>query len=287
MPYRHEINTADPFKISPRAVSIEVADVVIPPPPGYEPPAIPVYEAPLPTVMRTMDAETIDLEKMIYERSFQRALDVFVYLCRCQRCPKTWYTLQQTPPKTCPGCRSPWWNRPYKAGNHPIEVARAEPKKKKKKAKRGPIIPGRGRGRPRKYAIEEVPTEWAAKAQAEREASLPEVPMELLGAVDQPANPPSPGYGGAAAADDENFPVPTPFDSRPPVPDVPVALAYSPVQTGQPADGGNRSPVADPRGYTVGADLTLKPEPPPAPQITTGVEPPPMPEDWDDDWHPS
>lgn len=38
--------------------------------------------------------------------------DVVVTQCECLRCPHKWYPRKPELPKTCPKCRSPYWNTP-------------------------------------------------------------------------------------------------------------------------------------------------------------------------------
>lgn len=194
-------------------------DFIIPPPPGITTtplaPTVPSAPVKAPIEPGTVHHQVRDY---VEQQAYQEIFDVKVFRCTCQRCPKVWITMQQTKPKTCPNCKSPWWDRRPSQKMGPVYTARGN-KKKKGKGKFGMrrLKPGwTGRGRPPKDAYEDVETEGTFGGNVVLPEEVPEIPVALLGALGEPAVTFDQGDSGTAAADEEDFPVPTPFDTPAP-----------------------------------------------------------------------
>lgn len=229
MGYKHEFNSS----------SLE--DIVIPPPPG----AVTGANSPVKAGLEIGSIQH-QVKEIVRQQSYQQVFDVNVFRCTCQRCPKIWITLQQTPPKTCPACKSAWWQvRPsgHMARTEEGPNRRGGRKKTKLRLKADWV----GRGRPPKHAYEEVGADGKViSAPMEYREDLPEVPMELLGTLDTVEVAPDPGDRGTAVFDDEAFPVPTPFNNPTFIPYAPVDAGDPEVQTGQPTDdGGSPEPSSE------------------------------------------
>lgn len=238
-------------------------ELIIPPPPG-------ITTGPASPVKAAMEPGSVQerVKEAVRQQSYQEVFDVKVFRCTCQRCPKIWITMQQLPPKTCPNCKSPWWQeRPSVYMNPEMKAARMGKKKKgKKRLKAGYIT---GRGRPPKHAYEEMGGERISGGYVDLPEEIPEVPVALLGAVGESASAYDQGYAGTTAADEEDFPVPTPFDTPAPRPVTVEPVVYPQLQTGQPAHVGG-SP-----GF---ASEVL---PPPALDPDLDGPPTPIDDDWD------
>lgn len=253
MAYKHDFNSGK-------------VDFIIPPPPG-------ITTAPSNPVKAAMEAGTVhqQVREYIEQQSYQEVFDVKVFRCTCQRCPKVWITLQQVKPKTCPNCKSPWWDQRPSPKMGPILTARGK-KRGRYKTSAKKLKPGwTGRGRPPKDAYEDVGAEGLPGGYVVLPEEIPEVPVALLGTLDQSGDAYDQGDAGTAAADEEDFPVPTPFDtpaSRP-APVEPVADTELPA--GQPVDVGGRE------------DFASEVLPPPA--LDPDLDgPPPLHVDEEDDW---
>lgn len=217
-------------------------DFIIPPPPGVVPgtmmpPPTSMPAAP-PVIKAAQEPGSIQnqVKEVVRQQAYVELFDVRVFRCTCQRCPKVWITMQQTPPKTCPSCKSPWWSeRPSGYMNPELKASMQKKKKGKKKLKAGYVT---GRGRPPKHAYENVGPAGVPGGNVVLPEEIPEVPVALLGALDQSASAFDQGYAGTASADEENFPVPTPFDTPAPRPAAVEHVAYSELPAGQPADVG-------------------------------------------------
>lgn len=229
MPYRHEIIGGD-FSIP-----------VIPPPPGHEqhsnPPTKVMYENTVPDEI---------IKENVRARAWRPVNDIVVYRCECQRCPKIWFSLMQSPPKTCPTCRSAWWMEP----RSPHMAPPADPKPKRGQKNRAGKSKGgssRGPGRPRKYAPRELVANRGVEPAVVAEEALPDIPLEVLEAVGTTQNTPDAGGRVGQAAVDEDFPVATPLDDGLPLPSVSGVIADQAPRSGQPAhDGGlPTAPVED------------------------------------------
>lgn len=223
MPYRHEIMNEGEFTLP-----------IIPPPPG-------IVSAPRADVKAAYESTSAfgQIKAEIARQSYQQVFDVAVYRCICQRCPKVWITFQNPAPRTCPSCKSCWWNVPRPANAAPPPDGGFGVTKKKKK------VPGRKRGRPRKNAVSEVRTQGAPFVPDSWPEEVPEIPVALLGTVGEPEVAPDSGDRGAAAVDEEAFPVSTPFDIPAPSAAAVDVVADSPLPTGQSTDVGGRSRFAD------------------------------------------
>jgi hypothetical protein len=207
-------------------------EFIIPPPPG-------ITTGPASPVKAAMEPGSVQerVKEAVRQQSYQEVFDVKVFRCTCQRCPKIWITMQQLPPKTCPNCKSPWWQeRPSGYMNPEMKAARMNKKKKGKKRLKAGYIPSRGR--PPKNAYEDVGAEWSAGGGMVLPEEIPEVPVALLGAMDQPADAFDQGYAGTAVADEEDFPVATPFDTPAPRPTAVDSIPDPQLPTGQPTDVG-------------------------------------------------
>lgn len=213
-------------------------DFVIPPPPG----AAPRNDVKSLEVTKTPDQILAD---MAFERAWKLVPNVPVHQCTCQRCPKVWFTLQPRPPKTCPACRSPWWTDP-----RTIHTKRA-PDVEKKSFKIKEEKRGRKKGGKNKPKEPDAGARMEENGQSSQPLSgpqeIPEIPMEILGALGELTNPsPIPESGGeedhagavsAEAPTDAGLPLP---------PDDPV-IPDTGVETGQPAhDGGSPATPVDP-----------------------------------------
>jgi predicted Zn-ribbon and HTH transcriptional regulator len=241
----------------------------IPPPPGVAPSGNTkiIVEASTPQAI---------VDRIAIERSYRKVENVTVHECRCQRCPHVWHTLLPHKPKTCPGCHSAWWDTPKKSkfGALPAggpEHGGTNGKKKKKKQKATPMKVKRPVGRPRKNVVPALEKGWGTPEHGNGPQEVPEIPVELLGAVGEPQNAPDEGGYISEAEVADPFPVATPFNTG--VFEYPFRRPQDgpPVEVRQPVHvGGSQNPPVE-----------REPE-------TTGIEPPPIPElDYDDDWHPS
>lgn len=138
---------------------------MIPPPPG----------AALRPELRHLAERGTAMEQVrqeIEDRSYRAVSNVQVFRCECQRCGHVWHTLQQTRPRTCSNCRSPWWDRAKTVNVAPV----VKGKKRKRKTGGKP-------GRPRKYARREVEAGGGVAVGESSITEVPEVPVGLLGSV--------------------------------------------------------------------------------------------------------
>lgn len=51
-----------------------------------------------------------------YQRTILVALERGLAYLKCLRCGHRWPQRQEKPPKQCPRCHSPYWNRPRRSG---------------------------------------------------------------------------------------------------------------------------------------------------------------------------
>ena len=218
------------------ADSFDPSMFVIPPPPGSA--TGPRNDVKAMTIAETPEAI---VEAIAFARAYQRVEGVAVYRCECQRCPKVWFTLQQTRPKTCPACRTAWWDRPRSPNQAPPPGMMEKPKKKKS-------VKGGKVGRPRKNAVQKVEPARPVERYVAREEEIPEVPVALLGAMGGFEAAPGQGIGRTTSADEEEFPVATPFNGGIPLPVMPARYPDPAVAPGQPADDRGSTPPADPSG---------------------------------------
>jgi hypothetical protein len=171
------------------------------------------------------------IRKEIEDRSYVPVSSVQVYRCECQRCAHVWHTLQKTRPKTCSNCRSPWWDRPKTvSGPGPVEKG----KKRKHKTGRKP-------GRPRKHAREEVAAGRPDAIGESAVAEVPEVPVELLGAMGGFETASGGFDGGDAGSIEGAVPMEASGDSGSFVPAVHTGGSDQGVAVGQSVDGGGRA----------------------------------------------
>lgn len=178
------------------------------------------------------------------DRAYRAVSNVQVFECTCLRCGHVWHTLQQTKPKSCPSkdCHSTYWDRA------PSQTHRETKLMKKQKlngigdATRGVKLPG-GKNAARKVSPVRSPEQEDAGDEA-----LPEVPMDLLAAVDQPAYSGTEGSGGDAEGFAGTVSGSAHEDGGASVPVRDRAEDDSGVPAGQPNDDGRGSDAADPAG---------------------------------------
>lgn len=208
-------------------MEFEGLDVFIPPPPGLgsEVGMRPVAESRLPDAI---------VRQVLEEKCFVPDPTVMVNRCTCFRCGKTWLTLQQVKPKSCPGCKSNWWDR--------VRTPRAEKPangfRKEKVRKRTPLK----KRRPKNHATDEVAATWPIAECIPEPDVFPEIPVEVLGAVDRPALIPTGDPGdesryvqrvlSPAALEALRASVPAPVATKS---DTPVEIGLTPDVGGVPA----------------------------------------------------
>lgn len=206
-------------------------DFIIPPPPGI---------GPSDKVKGLVQAATPQavVEQIAMERAYRRVEGVAVHECRCQRCPKVWYTLLLHKPKTCPGCHNPWWDTPRKPrkGDVPPDPNGSEAPTKKKKIRVAKVK--RPVGRPRKNAVTPVEPAGTVEGLGTGEETIPEAAVDVLGTVGGPSPAPDEVGGGQSEAVEEAFPVATPFNSRPSFSTVRELPDDQVMEAGQPSHGG-------------------------------------------------
>lgn len=206
----------------------------------------------------TPQAEVI---RLAGERAYRRVEDVSVFRCECLRCGKVWHTLQQTKPKTCPGCKNAWWDRPKTVNVRPrAEKANGSGVALGRRKK----VKGGKKGRPRKDAGAKLDDQGRVAVADPNSAEIPDIPMEVLGALGGLETPSVEVGGPPVVVHEEPFPVPTPYLGRIFLPHQIVDQTHTAVQAGQPADVGRRP---DP---PVEASLPA----PPATQLEPTIEEP-------------
>lgn len=219
--------------------------VMLPPPPGL---------GPRDDVKAFVESKTPDaiVREKLEERCYVADPTVTVFRCTCFRCGKVWMTLQQQKPKSCPGCKSNWWDRIRlpRAGK---EANGFKEEKVKKKKKRAPL-----KKRPRKnYATDEVAKTWSVAGPVAAVEEIPADAVEVLGAVGGSAVVPA-GDPERPTRFVERILSPAALESlRASIPVMPITKSDPPLGVGQPVDGGGMPEPAD------------------------------IPFDIDDDWHPS